>query len=393
MRILVATHNYPRFPADPAGAFVRRIALAAAQAGHAVEVVAPHAPGLPRLEADGGVAVRRFRYAPDSLERAGYLGDLHRRALRSPLVALAVPPLLLGFRQAIRRAALRFRPDVVHAHWWLPAGWAATGLRGVPLVITCHGSDVRLLEGSNVLRHLGRRVLGRATAVTAVSAFLARDLERLVPSGRLPPRVLSMPVEVGLFEAGRAVPRMTPPRILYAGNLVRSKGVAVLLEAYGLLRARGVAAELKILGEGSAEADLRREAARIGAPDVSWSRFVPQDQMAMEYGSSTVVVLPTLGAAEGLGLVLVEALLAGTAVIGTTAGGIPEVIEDGVTGLLVPGGDVPALAAALERMLTDPELRARTVLEGTRRAARFAPENAAGAFLSLFDELVGRHAH
>ena len=202
-----------------------------------------------------------------------------------------------------------------------------------------------------------------------------------------------MPVDAALFEAGRRVPRLSPPRILYAGNLVQSKGVDLLLAAYAGLRARGVSAQLRILGEGSAEADLRREAERQRLPDISWSRFVPQDRMAAEYGASTVVVLPTRGAAEGLGLVLVEALLAGTAVVGTSAGGIPEVIEDGVTGLLVPQGDAPALSTALERMLTDRILRERTIAAGTERVARFAPEATARSFLTLFDDVVAGHAH
>jgi glycosyltransferase involved in cell wall biosynthesis len=280
-----------------------------------------------------------------------------------------------------------FRPDVVHAHWWIPGGWVASTLN-LPFLITCHGSDVRLLERP-VFRWLARPVFRRAQAVTTVSRFLAADVQRLLPGIGPVPRVMAMPVDVQQFTDGRAAGKAVPHRILYAGNLVASKGVDVLLRAYGVLRAHGIVCQLKLLGEGSAEPSLRKLARELGLPDVEWSSFVPQDRMPAEYGAATVTVLPTLGQAEGLGLTLVEALLAGSAVVGTMAGGIPEVIRDGETGLLVPGGDVPALAAALERMLTQPDFRAATVVAGASSAmATYAPERAVAPFLALYRELA-----
>lgn len=388
MRILVLTHNYPRFDRDPAGAFIRRIAVAAARQGAELLVLAPHAPGLLLESCEERVALRRFRYAPEALERVAYTGDLHRRAAASPLYALGVPLLLAGFLRAARAAVHDFRPDVVHAHWWLPGGWVASRLHR-PYVVTSHGSDVRLLEGA-LFRRIARSVYGRAAAVTAVSRFLAGDLERLLDlePGRVRP--LAMPVDADSFRAGRTVPKAQPPRILYAGNLVPSKGVDILLRSYAQLRERGTVATLKLLGEGSAEPALRTLAATLGASEVEWSRFVPQDRMPAEYGAATVTVLPSRGNAEGLGLSLVEALLSGSAVIGSTAGGIPEVIADGRTGLLVPDGDVPALAAALGRMVDDPAFRQRSVEAGTAEVeARFSTEMAVAPFLALYEEVSG----
>ena len=115
MRILVATHNYPRFAGDRAGAFVARLAAAAAGAGHVVRVVAPHAPGAPERERMDGVDVVRFRYAPERWERVGYRGDLHRQRATTLLGALGVPAFLLGFRRTLRRELRNFSPDAVHA--------------------------------------------------------------------------------------------------------------------------------------------------------------------------------------------------------------------------------------------------------------------------------------
>src|SRR2546423_14259215 len=105
MRVLIVTHNYPRFQGDPAGAYVARLAraTAASGAGAAVRVVAPHALAAPVAERDGAVDVRRFRYAPAWLEPVGYRGDVRRRGLFSPLTLCIAPVDLLLFRQALRR--------------------------------------------------------------------------------------------------------------------------------------------------------------------------------------------------------------------------------------------------------------------------------------------------
>jgi glycosyltransferase involved in cell wall biosynthesis len=393
MRILVLTHNYPRFAADPAGAFVARIARAAAESGAEVTVLAPHAAGLEERSADGPVHVRRFRYGPSHLQRVAYTGELHRRPFASPLQAMGVPFFLGGFLWSARRLVRRFDPDAIHAHWWLPAGWIASRLNR-PYVVTCHGSDVRLLERSRLVRALARPVFGRAGAVTTVSRFLAGDLVRLVglPADRV--LALPMPVDLDHFSAGAITPKADPPRILYAGNLVPSKGVDVLVEAYARLRHRGVACELRILGEGSAEPALRALARRLGAEDIAWSRFVPQDRMPTEYGASTITVLPTRGNAEGLGLVLVEALMAGSAVVGTPAGGIPEVIRHEETGLLVPDGDPEALATALQRLLADAPLRQRLIQGGrTHVTDRFSLATTVAPFLALYRDLAGRRSN
>jgi len=392
VRILVATHNYPRFPGDPAGAFVQRLAAAAGEAGHDVLVVAPHAPGLTERERDpAGVALVRFRYAPERWERVGYRGDLHRPGAVPWQAALGVPAFLAGFRRAVRRAAATFRPDVLHAHWWFPSAWAAPR-SGAPLVVTCHGSDIRLLDRGKLVRSVARRVFGRASVATTVSQFLADDLLAALPGLRTRVVVAPMPVDVERFARGRMVPKRTPPQILYAGNLLDSKGVDVLIDAYARLRRGGVPCTLRILGEGPAREALGRLAASLGvAGEIEWSRFLRQDQMPAQYGASTVTVLPTRGRAEGLGLTLVEALLAGSAVVGTPVGGIPEVVRHMETGLLARDGDADDLANQLRLLLADANLRERLTAAGDHECRRrFAPAAAARRFLDLYGEALGR---
>jgi glycosyltransferase involved in cell wall biosynthesis len=394
LRILTVTHNYPRFSGDPAGAFVARIAEGAAARGHQVRVVAPHAPGIPEREKVAGVDVHRFRYAPEGLERVAYTGGLHQGTLRSPWAALALPGFLLAFNNAVQAELRRFAPSVVHAHWWFPSGWFVS--RGsIPYMVTSHGSDVPLLERSGLVRRTAGRVFQRASRVTAVSQFLADDIKRLLPALNLEVVLTPMPVDVSRFLKGAGEPKGVPPRILYAGNLVPSKGVDVLLRAAAELSGRGVEYELKILGQGPSQDGLRALAGELNLDSrVTWSRFVPQAQMPAEYGASTITVLPTRGRAEGLGLTLVEALLAGSAAVGTPAGGIPEVVQHEATGLLARDGDAVDLANQLQRLLLDAGLRERLTRAGKEHVLQvYSPESATRRFLELYDAVAHNHAH
>ena len=390
MRILTITHNYPRWDGDRAGAFVAMLAAETVAAGNDVRVVAPHAPGAALRERARGVEIVRARYGPDALERVGYTGALHTPLRASLLAPLMLPPFLARLRAVAAREAAEFRPDVVHAHWWMPAGRIARRL-SVPYVVTSHGTDVRLLEKS-MWRRLAAPVLRDAARVTTVSEFLAGDVRRLMPGVSDSIVVTPMPIDLAHFERGRQATKMSPPRVLFAGNLVESKGVDVLIDAIAILRGRGVACELAIVGAGPEESRLRARASRLALGDaVRWSGFVSQRDIPEQYGAATVTVLPSRGQAEGLGLVLAEALLAGSAVVGTAAGGIPEIVVDERTGLIAKDGDAQDLARQIERLLTDGTLRARTIVEGQARVrAAHDPRTAAARFIALYTAISRR---
>jgi glycosyltransferase involved in cell wall biosynthesis len=388
MRILTITHNYPRWDGDRAGAFVAMLAAETVRLGHTVRVVAPHAPGAALREIQRGVKVVRARYGPDALERVGYTGAL-RQPMRATLLApLMLPPFIARLWSVAASEAKKHNPDVVHAHWWMPGGWIASRL-GLPLVITCHGTDVRLLEKS-YWRALAAPVMRRAAAVTTVSEFLATDLRRFMPELASKIVVTPMPLDVERFAGGANAPKVHPPRVLFAGNLIASKGVDVLIDAIALLRDQGVSCQLRIIGAGPEESKLHALAAQRALGDaVTWSPFISQHELPAEYGEATITALVSRGQAEGLGLVLAEALLAGSAVVGTAAGGIPEVVVDEQTGLIATDGDAADLARQIDRLLADRKLRDRTVEAGrVRIRSQHAPVAAAERFIALYKEVA-----
>ena len=175
--------------------------------------------------------MRRFGYFPRRWEDLADDAIMPRPARRSAPLATQVAPLLVAFQVAALRAVLRERPDVVHAHWIVPAGSWSLGLRVLtrtPYVVTAHGADAYMLRSVAALR-LKRAVMGRAAATMPVSEAIGAEL---APLGRVTAAV-PMGVDVARIraEVGERQARGTG-RVLLIGRLVdKKKGVNVLLAA------------------------------------------------------------------------------------------------------------------------------------------------------------------
>jgi glycosyltransferase involved in cell wall biosynthesis len=315
VRVAVLTTSYPRDPEDVAGLFVADQVERLREAGVDVDVVAPS-------------SFRHFGLAYGS----GIAGNIRARPPRAALL----PLFLASFRRAAARVTRN--ADVVHAHW-LGAGAVAATL-GKPYVLQVWGTDVELARR---VPWLARPVLGRARAVVAASTELAAAAERLgARDVHLIPNGVDVPAEVGEPDE--------PPHVLFAGRLSAEKGVLELVEA-----ARGL--PLVVAGDGP----LR--------PQVPGALgFVPHDELLRLYERAAVVACPSRR--EGYGVVCAEAMAHGRAVVVTPVGGMRDLVDDGVNGLVVPVGDVPALRAALERLLDDADLRERLGSSARETAGR-----------------------
>src|SRR6266550_1131703 len=162
--------------------------------------------------------------------------------------------------------------------------------------------------------------------------------------------------------------------VLFVGRLVERKGVAHLIEAMARLGHGDEGPRLEIVGAGPERPRLEALARRLGVANrVAFRGKIAPDELQASYARAAVCVLPSVldarGDTEGLGVVLLEAMNHATPVIASRVGGIPDIVEDGVSGLLVPPGDAAALAAAVRRLRDDPDL-ARRLGEGGRRRLR-----------------------
>lgn len=389
-RVLFLTHSYPRHPGDAAGSFLLRLAVGLREAGVEVRVLAPSAPRLASRDEIEGIPVQRFRYAPARLETLAYTGNMAADVAGSLGGKLALGGLVASGFAVTLRELRAWRPDLLHAHWWFPAGLVglpASRLAGVPMVTTMHGSDVRLAIDTRPAHAPFRRVLTGSAVATAVSSWLAAEAHRVAPAARI--EVAPMPVRAELFSPDPAA-RAADARFLFVGRLNEQKGVAHLVRALAAMR--HAEATLDVVGDGPDGEALRALAIGLGvATRIRWHERVRHDALPDLYRRATALVLPSRE--EGLGLVAVEAHLCGTPVVASRSGGIPDVVRDGEDGLLVPVGDHAALASAMDAVLDRPDRGAAWGEAGRRMAtARFTPAAVAARYAGLYDEAVTSHA-
>lgn len=299
----------------------------------------------------------------------------------------------------------------VHSHfagigarvgWWLHQAFDCT------FSFTGHANDIWCEEaGLDVT--LGR-LMADASLVVTVSDFTANDLRRRFPaSAKRVHRVYNgldlAPFQIAAAHRGGEKPADVP-LILSVGRLIEKKGYPDLIAACARLRDDGTAFRCEIAGDGPLEADLRR---LIGDRNldqhVSLLGAVSQDEIIRKLARTRVFALACTterdGGMDNLPTVLMEAMAAGIPCISTRLAGVPEMVDHGVTGLLVPDRNPAALADALHSILADPELGHRLGLAGHERARKlFAQEATAPQLLHLFAShglmrfdpaLAGRH--
>jgi len=320
-------------------------------------------------------------------------GPLAARAREAGLTTAALacrtsldPRAGLALRRTVREAGA----DIVHLHTGRALTLAPYLPRSVVRVVT-RRMDYPPRGATLYVRWLYRQV----DAVIAISAAVrAALISRGVPGARI--EVVPSGVDVARFAAGdraRARERLgialQAQVIALVGVLVERKGQAVLLEALSRI-APGVPHLVCLLAGAGPEGDrLMALAERLGLGDRV--RFLGRvDDVAPVLAAADLVAAPSL--AEGLGVAIIEAMAAGRAVVASAVGGIPESLRDGIEGVLVPPGDAPALASAIERCLADAGLRARLGAAGQARAAQFSTLAMASGTESIYERARERHA-
>ena len=342
-------------------------------------------PGAPREEEDGPLRVVRFRYFPSRFETLAHGAIIEN--LRSRRWSwLQVVPFLLAEAFALRRLVREHRPDVLHIHWILPQGAVALlTARAVPWLVTTLGGDVYALRNPLAIR-LKRMVVRRARAVTTMNSDM-RDRLVAIGAPATTTHVMPMGADVDAVRSAAAGIAPVPGRLLFVGRLVEKKGLVVLLDALRMIPA-GVTWSLDIVGDGPLRARL--ETAAQGLP-VRFLGQLGRDELSRSLGASSVVVVPSVPAAsgdqDGLPVALLEAMAVGRPAVGSRLSGIDDAIVDGETGLLVPPGDVGALATALEKLLTDGTLRSTLGAAASRRAESFSVSSIGRRYTSLLDEV------
>jgi glycosyltransferase involved in cell wall biosynthesis len=306
------------------------------------------------LSLDAGGDAERFHRALDAREVPW----------RRVQCGLDVSPRLAA---SVRSAVRAERPDLLHTHMVHADvyGSIAAHTLGVPFVSTRHNDDRYLL---GPFRYVDRTFMSGVAAIVAISDAVR---EFHVRAG-LPAQKL-VTIHYGLDELPSAPSELTPdsagiptdaPLVLAIGRLIEQKDHATLLDAFARVHRDLPAARLAILGWGRLEEATKNRVRELGLQDAVLlpGRVEPAAWLAR------ADVFAHTSRWEGFGIVLLEAMLAGLPVVATRVSAVPEIVVDGVTGLLVPPGDEEAVAAALAALLADPERRRSLGEAGRRRA-------------------------
>ncbi len=379
MRVVFLTHNYPRWAGDLSGAFLGTLAAALVRRGVALRVVAPSDEGKGGEDEVDGVPVRRVRYASRAGEIIAYRGSM-QAALKAPGGWRALAGLWRSLRRAAREE-IAAGADLVHAHWWIPAGLAVPP--GVPTVITVHGTDAALLRRSRIARRLARPVFERARVVTAVSRELAGWVQS--GAGRFvdPAHVHPMPVDTDDYPwttgggGALVVARLTP-----------QKRVSLAIETVAFLASCGHELPLTVVGDGPERAALERQVERLGiGPFIRFVGSVPSAEVRTHLARADVMIFPAQG--EGFGLAAAEALMAGVPVVACwDGGGVLDVVpESGAGRLSLPAPE--AVGDAVLGLLSDPDRMPIARLVGESWRARLAPDHVAELCEGWYREALG----
>ena len=308
------------------------------------------------------------------------------------------PPYTLALATKMAEVAVHARLDLFHVHYALPHAISAilaremsvgNGLR-LKVVTTLHGTDITIVGQDRSYLPITRYGIEKSDAVTAVSRYL-RDVTRREFGIRRDVEVIGNFVDSDLFRPGEASPyaralcREGECVLVHVSNFRAVKRVGDVLAIFDRVQ-RQMPARLLLIGDGPDRSMAERLARQGGFEDrTTFLGNVPSIETILPVGK--LFLLPS--DAESFGLAALEAMACGLPVIGTSVGGLPEVVEDGRSGFLRPVGDVDGMAAAALSLLRDPEKLATFSREARRRAVEEFPEEAAvERYRKLYEETL-----
>lgn len=376
MRILTLIHEYP--PVGGGGGRVARdLALGLVEHGHEVHVLTTHMEGLPSdeqhaLPNSGGVL------------RVQRINTNRKTAFRASLAEMA--SYNLNAVLAARRLIRNWKPDLIHAHFAVPAGAAAyllSRLSDIPYVLTAHLGDVpgavpeKTEQWFRWLLPLTHPIWQGAADIVAVSEFTRQMAQKHY---NVPIRVIPNGVDLAALPKKEPRAPHNPVQIVFAGRFMDQKNPGHLVNALSGLGALNW--QCSMPGDGPLLEDIRRQISQSGLSErINLPGWVTPEQVLGEFSRADILVLPSRS--EGLSVVGVQALGMGLALVVSNAGGNLELVDAPHNGYVFEVGDVDALKGHLARLISDPQL----LLDAQSQSKILAQKYNLPAIVSAYDQL------
>jgi len=357
MKVLFVTTAYQRSENDVITPWLVELVVRLKSRGINVSVFTPSYKGLGN-QIIRGIQIYRFRYFLKKYERLTHEETAVDRIKRGPFNLLLTLFYLLFGTIYIMRLVKNKRYDIIHVHWPFPHiifGIFAKTAGHSRLYSTFYGVEIRWLRKKfPFLIKPFSIFINKSDKITAISTHTAKELENIATK-----KVEIVPFSAAIEE--RKGQLSDAGEIIFVGRLVERKGVKYLIEAIARIKDE-IPHRLIIIGDGPERETLERLAQDLGLEErVTFTGRISDGDLYRYYERCSFLVLPAVydkkGDIEGLGVVLIEAMSYNKPVIASNAGGITDVVENGVNGLLVPPGDSAALAQAIKTLATDDMLR------------------------------------
>ena len=390
MKIGVITSAYPEYEDDPHGIFVHRLMKEVRKQGHEVHVLAPYTGNKTEFQLNG-VHVQKFNYF--------YPKRFQKLAGRSGMIDNVKEGVFVKFQflsfiifNVINSLRKLKEMDIVHVQWPIPNGLGALFLKWVyriPYINTVYGEEVYLSKRYHVTTILKFLVYWSSDIVTISNATYEACLNVGLPGLKLD--IIPFGVDTSFYRPLDVFKDKQIFQILSVGYLIERKGFMYLISSIKDVLSEHENVRLKIVGTGPQELQIRNHISELNLEKhVEIIGNITDDELLKLYNSSDLFVLPSIidsqGNTEGLGVVLIEAMACGLPVIGSNIGGIPDIIRDRETGLLVPQKDIHQLSIAMKELIENKDLMEKIANNGYQMVKnKFSWEKIARDYIDCYE--------
>jgi len=376
--------------------FVHALNKELASQGMKIKTITPHAKNLTTTETIDNVTVRRFRYLPERYE-IGFsaISEVSKSKVGFfKVILIANIFCIFTFFECLKE-----KPDIFHGHWALPGGYIAylmSKLFAKPFVVSIHGGEINMFKKFKFLRKIIINGLNQSSKIIANSTYTKNEMIKL---GANPKKIIIIKMSPNFIELETNYENIKTFRkkfseskiILFTGRLVELKGVEYLIRSLNEIKKSDV--HLIIAGNGPLKNDLEKLTRSLNLENkVTFFGWADNQELGLLHSISDIFVCPSIvdsaGATEGLGLAIPEAMKSGLPVIASAVGGIIDTVKNEVNGILVEEKNPKAIASAIERIISDEELRKKIIENSKETVKEFSPNVVGKKYYEIFQKIL-----
>lgn len=385
MKILVLTTTFPRWKQDSTPSFIYEMSKRLQDVGFEIVVLAPSHHGAKRFEIMDGMKVYRFPYFfPAKHQKLAYEGGILPSLKKSNLSKIQVPFFFLSELCYALRLVKKENIDVIQSHWLIPGGLIGAVCKkvyGKKHISTELAAGLAALEILPLKKVILNFIIKNSDKLTVLSSYIQEKLLCLAGSKVLKDKIVIIPLGIDMIKYKPDNNKLLLRKkynvksknvILFIGRIVEKKGVQYLIKAMPDILHEYPDTDLIICGDGPLKTEFENLSKKMGLENyIRFVGYVSDENIKIEYLSlSDILVVPSILTrnkdTEGLGVVILEGLATGTAVIASDVGGIPDIIKDGENGFLVKPENSDDISQKVIKIFSDDELKRKFKENGLR---------------------------